>query len=439
MTDYLQRSGLRVDADLCAFIETEAAPGTGVDLDGFWRGYADLVGSLGPRTAELLAERDRLQALIDEWHRERRGEDWDAAAYKQFLKEIGYLVEDSAPLTIETVGVDPEIGSLAGPQLVVPVMNARFALNAANARWGSLYDALYGSDAIPDEGGVQASRQYDPQRGAAVIAKAAEFLDLALPLAEGSHADATEYRLVSDELQVILGSISSRLSDPEAYCGHAIRGSATVLLFQHNGLHIELVIDRSTVVGQQSRAGVSDVVLEAALTTIQDCEDSVAAVDAADKVAVYRNWLGLMRGDLVERFEKGGRAIVRQLTPDRQYKGRGGAELVLPGRSLMLVRNVGHLMTTDAVLDADGRETPEGFLDAMVTALAAVHDLRKTSGPRNSRCGSIYVVKPKMHGPAEVALADALFQRVEDALGLARNTIKIGVMDEERRTSVNLR
>ncbi|MCW5721926.1 MAG: malate synthase G [Devosia sp.] len=439
MTEAIQKRSLRVARVLVDFIEEQALPGTGVSSEQFWSGLEQIVETLGPVNARLLGERDRLQARIDDWHKERRGQDFDAAAYKLFLHEIGYLVDDSAPLTIGTSHVDPEIGSLAGPQLVVPVMNARFALNAANARWGSLYDALYGTDAISSDGVLAAGKAYNPARGAEVIRKGIAFLDLALPLKGASHEAVTEYGVAGDRLFIRNGEVDIFLSEPAAFLGHAQRGDARILLFVHNGIHIELVIDRTTPAGEQSRAGVSDIVLEAALTTIQDCEDSVAAVDADDKVAVYRNWLGLMRGDLVERFDKGGRTVERRLAEDRQYRGVDGIDLLLPGRSLMLVRNVGHLMTTDAVHDAEGREIPEGFLDAMVTVLCAMHDLRKSVGSRNSRHGSVYVVKPKMHGPEEVAFADTLFAVVEDALGLERNTVKIGVMDEERRTTLNLR
>jgi malate synthase len=439
MTEYKTRGGLQVADELIRFVETEALPGTDVQPEQFWSGLEGIVGVLGPINRQLLEQRDRLQAQIDDWHRQRRGKPPDAGAYRAFLEEIGYLVPDDAPLTIGTANVDPEIASLAGPQLVVPVMNARFALNAANARWGSLYDALYGTDAIPSDGLLAAKGGYNPERGAEVIRRGIAFLDMALPLQGASHASVTEYGISGNSLIIQGDDGALKLCEQAAFSGHALRGDALVLLFAHNGIHIELVIDHSTSAGGQSRAGISDIVLEAALTTIQDCEDSVAAVDAQDKVLVYRNWLGLMRGDLVETFDKGGRVIERRLAPDRDYRGPGGEPIVLPGRSLMLVRNVGHLMTTDAVLDADGREIPEGFLDAMVTVLCAMHDLRKTGGLRNSRRGSVYVVKPKMHGPEEVALADRLFGTVEDELGLTRNTIKIGVMDEERRTTLNLR
>lgn len=439
VSDYLDRAGLQVDQSLCSFIETEVLPGTGIGPERFWDGYSGVVTELAPRNAELLAERDRLQERIDEYHVSRRGRSIDVQEYKAFLSEIGYLVQDDGPLSVETDNVDPEIGSLAGPQLVVPVMNARFALNAANARWGSLYDALYGTDAVPHDGDLAAGEGYNTKRGAQVVGHAKAFLDSALPLDNARHADVVNYDITDGKLTISTRGGTTRPRDAAAFRGSAHRGSTTVLLFRHNGLHLEIVIDRSTEVGRQDPAGIADVVLESALTTIQDCEDSVAAVDAGDKIIVYRNWLGLMRGDLEERFFKNGREIARRLSPDRTYIDPEGRGLVLAGRSLMLVRNVGHLMLTDAVLDNQGRETPEGFLDAMVTVAAALHDLKKVEGIRNSRTGSIYVVKPKMHGPAEVAFADLLFARVEAILGLAPNTVKLGVMDEERRTTVNLR
>jgi len=437
--NYLDRAGLRVDGTLCEFVETELLLGTAFSADNFWHGYAELLGELAAKNSELLSRRDDLQARIDGYFLERRGQQHDAEAYEAFLRKIGYLVEDDAPLIIETENVDPEIGGIAGPQLVVPVMNARFALNAANARWGSLYDALYGTDAIPTSGELAAGEHYNPSRGAEVVSRAKEFLDGALPLIGASHTDVIRYQLVDGVLEIHTQAGRAELADADAFRGYAHRGTAMALLFRHNGLHLEIVVDGSTEVGAQDSAGISDIVLESALTTIQDCEDSVAAVDAEDKVTVYRNWLGLMRGDLEERFTKGGREIVRRLSPDRTYIAREGHGLILPGRSLMLVRNVGHLMLTDAVLDGQGNETPEGFLDAMVTVAAALHDLGKTEGIRNSRVGSVYVVKPKMHGPDEVAFADLLFTRVEAVLGLAPNTVKMGVMDEERRTTVNLR
>ena len=441
---YVQRHGLQVAAPLADLVEREIIPGTGVDAGVFWTGLAAILRDLGPVNRALLQERDRLQAEIDAWHGERRGQPHDAAAYKAFLAEIGYLVPEGPDFTIDTTGVDAEIATMAGPQLVVPVMNARFALNAANARWGSLYDALYGTDAVPQTGDLAAGRSYNRARGQAVIAQAAAFLDTALPLAQGQHDAVTAYEIVKDGGRATLAitltdGIRTALARPDQFVGHTRHGDTQILLFRNHGLHIELHIDRSHPIGADNPSGVKDVVLEAALTTIQDCEDSVAAVDAEDKVAVYRNWLGLMQGSLTDTFEKGGRTQTRSLAQDRSYTAADGTAMTLAGRSLMLVRNVGHLMTTDAILDEAGAEIPEGFLDAMVTALCAVHDLRKSSGLRNSRTGSVYIVKPKMHGPAEAALTDRLFDAVEDALGLARHTLKVGVMDEERRTTVNLK
>ena len=441
---YVQRHGLQVAAPLADLVEREIIPGTGVDAGVFWTGLAAILRDLGPVNRALLQERDRLQAEIDAWHGERRGQPHDAAAYKAFLAEIGYLVPEGPDFTIDTTGVDAEIATMAGPQLVVPVMNARFALNAANARWGSLYDALYGTDAVPQTGDLAAGTGYNRARGQAVITQAAAFLDTALPLAQGRHDAVTGYEIVADGGRATLtitltDGTRAALARPDRFVGHARQGGTQVLLFRNHGLHIELHIDRSHPIGADNPSGVKDVVLEAALTTIQDCEDSVAAVDAEDKVAVYRNWLGLMQGGLTDTFEKGGRTQTRSLSQDHSYTAADGTALTLAGRSLMLVRNVGHLMTTDAVLDENGAEAPEGFLDAMVTALCAIHDLRKSSGLRNSRTGSVYIVKPKMHGPAEAALTDRLFDAVEDALGLARHTLKVGVMDEERRTTVNLK
>jgi malate synthase len=439
MTNYVQRHGLQVAAELAELIETAMIPGTPVQAERFWSGYAALLAELGPLNQALLAERDHFQAQIDAWHLERRGQPIDGAEYRAFLEQIGYLVPEGPAFEVDTDNVDPELARLAGPQLVVPVSNARFALNAANARWGSLYDALYGTDAIDPSGDLAPGQGYNARRGAAVVAQAAAFLDSAIPLADGhSHADVVGYSLRGGTLRIAMPDGEASLADPGQFIGHSGDDPSCNLLFVHHGLHLEIQIDRSDAVGAASPAGVKDVVLEAALTTIQDCEDSVAAVDAEDKVAVYRNWLGLMKGDLSESFVKNGRSLTRTLAPDRSYIGRDGTALVLPGRSVLLVRNVGHLMTTDAVLAA-GRETPEGFLDAMVTSLCAIHDLNKTEGLRNSRTGSVYIVKPKMHGPKEVALTNTLFDRVEDVLGLARHTLKVGVMDEERRTSVNLR
>jgi malate synthase len=429
---------LAIDKVLYDFVNQEAIPGSGVQERAFWRGFSGLVGTLTPRNTELLLRRDELQAKIDAWHRQFPGATFDHARYKAYLFEIGYLVPENAPFTVDTAGVDPEIAQIAGPQLVVPVSNARYALNAANARWGSLYDSLYGTDAIPEDGAPR-NGQYDPRRGARVIAFARDFLDEHFALAEGSHHDAAAYRVAARGLGVQLkdGRVTG-LKDAAALRGFQGDGnSPSVLLMVHHGLHVELHVDRTHYIGRDDPAGISDVLLESAITTIQDCEDSVAAVDADDKVQAYRNWLGLMNGNLEARLEKGGKLTLRRLNPDRQYRTPSGETLVLPGRSLMLVRNVGHHMLSGAVT-LDGRPIPETFIDAAVTALIALHDLRGTGARRNSRSGSVYIVKPKMHGPEEVAFAGELFAAVEALLGLAANTLKIGIMDEERRTSVNL-
>jgi len=442
MNERIEIGGLRIATPLYALVRDEIAPGTGIDPEAFWHAFAELVGDLTPRNRALLATRDRLQRQIDDWHRARRGQPHDAAAYQTFLTEIGYLQPEGPDVQVETRDVDPEIAALAGPQLVVPVSNARYALNAANARWGSLYDALYGTDAIAEDDGCARGAEYNPKRGAAVVARAAELLDQAVPLNRGSHSDACGYRVLDGTLLVDLPDNSQTMPrDPAQFAGY--RGDPdqpeAILLVNH-GLHIELVIDPERGVGRESKSGLADVLLESALTTIQDCEDSVAAVDTEDKVGVYRNWLGLMKGTLTARFDKGGRSLERSLAEDRHYTRPDGAALTLPGRALMLVRNVGHLMTTDAVLDAAGEPVPEGMLDGMVTALCALHDIHPEHGRhRNSRAGSLYIVKPKMHGPEEVAFAVELFARIEDALGLARNTLKIGIMDEERRTTLNLK
>ena len=415
MTSMTDRAGLQVAQALASFIEERALPNTGIDADAFWRGVAAIFAQFAPENAALLAKRDSIQAQIDAWHQERAGQPIDAAAYQGFLREIGYLVPEPAPFQIGSENVDDEVARLAGPQLVVPILNARFLLNAANARWGSLYDALYGTDAIP---GAAAGKGYDAARGAQVIAWAKAFLDEAVPLASGSWAD-----LASEDIN---------LADPGQYLGRSEKGR----LFRHNGLHIEVVFDRAHPIGQTDPAGIADVILESALTTICDLEDSVAAVDAEDKVAAYSNWLGLMQGDLVETFEKNGAQMTRALNPDRSYTAPDGSTFTLPGRSLLFVRNVGHLMTTPAVLLSNGQEAPEGILDGIVTTLIAMHDLSKEGG--NSRTGSVYIVKPKMHGPEEVGFTNRLFDAIEDLLGLGRHTLKVGVMDEERRTSANL-
>ncbi|SEN45332.1 malate synthase [Sphingomonas gellani] len=417
MDERVERAGLSVARVLADFIEQQALPGTGIDPDRFWQGTAAILSRFAPENRKLLATRDRMQAAIDEWHRARRGQPQDAAAYAAFLRGIGYLVAEPDPFAIDTQGVDAEVARLSGPQLVVPVLNARFLLNAANARWGSLYDALYGTDALP---GTPAAGGYDAARGAAVIARAKAFLDEAVPLHGMRWAEW------------VGGTLP--LADPAQLIGR--RGES--LLLRHHGLHLEVVIDRGHPIGRDDPAGIADVVLEAALTTIVDLEDSVAAVDAADKVAAYANWLGVIRGDLTDTFDEGGTIVTRRLAEDRAYVDDAGETFHLPGRSLLFVRNVGHLMTTDAVRMADGSETPEGILDAIVTSLTGVHDLRRQGRYRNSRTGAIYIVKPKMHGPTECAFTDRLFDAVEDLLGLPRHTIKVGVMDEERRTSANL-
>ncbi|MBW7055414.1 malate synthase G [Paracoccus bogoriensis] len=428
------RHGLEVDQDFARFVEDQVLPGTDVQADAFWQGYAALLDGFMAENRALLDRRVELQARIDAWHKARGNQPWDAAAYRAFLTEIGYLVPEPAPFTIENGAVDPEIASLAGPQLVVPVSNARFALNAANARWGSLYDAMYGSDVM---GPPLAPGGIDPARRDAVVARAAAFLDQALPLASGSHAEVTAYDADGQGLAATIAGQVVRLADPAAYIGIRREGGDTAYVLRHHGLHVELVVNPDHPIGAASASGLRDVVLEAALTAIQDCEDSVAAVDAQDKIGVYANWLGLMKGDLVESFEKGGKMMTRRLAGDRQITRPDGSILTLPGRALLLVRNVGHLMTTDAVLK-DGAETPEGLMDAMVTVACALHDLKRGDRPGNSRVGSVYVVKPKMHGPDEAAFADRVFTHVEQVLGLPANTVKLGLMDEERRTSANL-
>ncbi|MGJ7552189.1 malate synthase G [Pseudomonas alloputida] len=428
---------LKVAPILQRFIEDEVLPGTGIDAASFWQGFSTLVHDLAPRNRELLAERDRLQQELDIWHRQHPGPISDMAAYQAFLRSIGYIVEHPQQVRINTTQVDREIAEQAGPQLVVPLSNARYALNAANARWGSLYDALYGTDAIPESDGAERGQGYNPVRGGRVIALGRDFLDRSAPLAGASHTDAQAYAINQGKLQVTLSDGRQvGLTAPAQLRGYQGEPrQPTAILLQHHRLHFEIQIDPASTIGKADRAGVKDILVEAALTTIIDCEDSVAAVDAVDKVNVYRNWLGLMKGDLSEQVSKGGKTFTRALARDRQYHGADGQPLTLPGRSLLFIRNVGHLMTNPAIHDRDGREIPEGILDAVVTSLIGLHDLKRRG---NSREGSLYIVKPKMHGPAEVAFADQLFGHVEDLLGLPRHTLKMGIMDEERRTSVNL-
>ena len=433
MAGRVTKSGLQVDGQLARFIEDRALPGTGISADAFWSGFAAILADLAPKNRALLVKRQALQDSIDAWHRARKGQPHDHAAYKAHLAEIGYLLPEGPAFQIETANVDPEIARVPGPQLVVPITNARYALNAANARWGSLYDCLYGTDAMgsaPPKGG------YDRGRGARVVARARVFLDEAFPIDGASHADVRRYHvrdgaLLVDEMPLVT---------PSKFVGYRGNPKAPdAVLLKNNGLHVELVFDRAHFIGARDQACLADVQLESAMSAIMDCEDSVACVDAEDKVQAYANWLGLMQGDLSDSFEKGGRQTTRRLNADRTYTAPDGSPLVLKARALMWVRNVGHLMTNPAILLPDGSEVPEGIMDAMVTTAIAIHDLKKTEGPRNSVHGSVYVVKPKMHGPEEVAFADEIFTRVEAALGLPANTVKLGIMDEERRTSVNLK
>ena len=439
MTNYIQVSNLQVSDVLYDFVNEQALPNTGVDKDAFWNGFDQLVHELAPINKELLIKRDILQDKIHAWHKEN--ETFEFEDYKKFLQEIGYLQPKPKPFKVTTANVDDAIAVQAGPQLVVPINNARYAINAANARWGSLYDALYGTDAISEEDGAEKGRGYNPIRGNKVIAFAKNFLDQSAPLAEGSHTDVTSYTVNGNQLVITLATgVETSLQQPKKFVGYKGEAQAPIaILIKNNDLHIEIQIDRAHPIGKDDAAGVKDVYLESAVTTIMDCEDSVAAVDAEDKVEVYSNWLGLMKGDLTTTFQKGEKTLTRALEPDRAYTSPTGEELVLSGRSLMFIRNVGHLMTNPAILDKDGNEVPEGIMDGVITALITKHDLLGNGKYRNSQKGSMYIVKPKMHGPEEVAFANTLFAAIEDLLGYERFTLKIGVMDEERRTSLNLK
>ena len=441
MTQRIQQGTLHIADTLFNLVNDEIIPGTGLDVAEFWQSLEQILNDLGPKNRALLAKREHLQAQIDEWHRQQNGQ-LDPAAYKQFLVKIGYLVAEGDDFDITTENVEPEIAQQAGPQLVVPIMNARVALNAANARWGSLYDALYGTDVISEEAGAERGGAYNPIRGDKVIAYARRFLDLAAPLASGSHDSVTQYAIVDGALAAVLKNGQTvSLATPSQCVGYNGAAAApNAILIVHNNLHVEIQVDRSHHIGKDDSAGVKDVLIESAITTIMDCEDSVAAVDADDKSLAYRNWAGLMKGDLQESLQKGGHTIVRKMNPDRNYQSIDGhSNFSLKGRSMLFVRNVGHLMTNPAILDKEGNEIPEGIMDGMLTSLAAIHDLKATGEFSNSSTGSINIVKPKMHGPEEVAFTNELFGRIEDALKLPRNTIKVGIMDEERRTSVNLK
>ncbi|KAF1068751.1 malate synthase G [Variovorax sp.] len=437
MTARTTAHGLQVATELHRFVEEKVLPASDVASETFWKGFDAIVTDLAPKNVALLAERDRLQSELDAWHKKNPGPIADMPAYRAFLEKIGYLLPQPQGAKATTANVDAELAQQAGPQLVVPILNARYALNAANARWGSLYDALYGTDAIPETGGAEKGKGYNPVRGAKVIEFARNVLDQAAPLVNGSHKNATGYSVKDGQLVVALQSSSTALADPSQFIGYQGDASApSSVLLKHNGIHLDIRIDRSTPIGKSDAAGVSDLVLEAALSTILDLEDSVAVVDAADKVVAYSNWLGIVQGTLTEEVAKGGKTFTRGLNPDREYTGANGQPIKLHGRSLMFLRNVGHLMTNPAVLYDGGKEIPEGILDAVVTTTIAMIDLKRKG---NSRTGSIYIVKPKMHGPAEVAFASELFGRVEQLLGLPANTVKLGIMDEERRTSVNLK
>ena len=432
-------NGLQVATELYNFINDEALPGTGISSESFWSSFASIINDLAPRNRELLAKRDQIQAQLDEWYRAHQ-DGYDFADYKAFLKEIGYLVEEGPDFKITTTNVDPEMATMAGPQLVVPVSNARFALNAANARWGSLYDALYGTDAISTDGGAEITKAYNPARGAKVIAFGRDFLNESAPLAGASHADVSAYSIVNGELSATVNGAEVSLKDSSqlvGYCGQADAPESILLV--NNGMHFEIQIDAKSQIGSEDKAGVKDIVMESALTTIMDCEDSVAAVDAEDKTLVYRNWLGLIQGTLTETIVKGDRSFTRSVNGDREYTAKDGSAMTLKGRSLMFVRNVGHLMTNNAIIDAEGHEVPEGIMDGMITSTISVHDVKGLGKFSNTTTGSIYIVKPKMHGPEEVAFTNELMGRVEQALNLPEFTIKVGIMDEERRTTINLK
>ena len=441
MTQTVKLAGLTINQDLFDFIEHEALPESGISSSKFWDNFAQIISDLSNDNTALLNKREELQTAIDNWHQDNLGDKFNFTNYKQFLSDIGYLAPVVDDFSITTENVDAELASIAGPQLVVPIMNARFALNAVNARWGSLYDALYGTDVISSDNGAEKAGAYNPVRGAKVIHFAKDFLDQAIPLANGSHQEVVGYHLNEQQLVVSLSNgEQSALQTPDAFIGFT--GSINqpkTLVFKHNGLHLELVFDATSDIGKSDPSTLSDIIIESALTTIMDCEDSVAAVDGEDKVIAYRNWLGLMKGNLTENISKGNQTFTRKMNGDRSYQSLSGDTVTLKGRSLMFVRNVGHLMTNSAIIDSQGCEVPEGILDAMITSLIALHDLKGNGSLNNSNEGSIYIVKPKMHGPDEVQFADTLFARVEDALSLPRNTIKMGIMDEERRTSVNLK